>query len=33
MIKEDRGGEKRYGKKSVAPYVYYSGIEKSISDR
>lgn len=33
MIKEERGGAKRYDKMSVTPYVYYTGIEKSLSGR
>lgn len=33
MIKEERGGAKRYDKRSVTPYVYYCGIEKSLSGR
>jgi len=31
MIKEERVGAKRYDKRSVTPYVYYTGIEKNLS--
>ena len=31
MIKEERDGAKRYDKRSMTPYVYYTGIEESSS--